>query len=1216
MPRHLLARALGRLSFAVACLALATVSHADEIKPAADAPQPLPTAESQAKFQVDPGFRVELVAAEPHLADPVTMAFDADGRIYVAELHGYNLDGYFDVQELNKTGVLDKAVRRIQAPDWAKKKAEKYTYGSVKLLVDEDGDGRVDRGTVFADHLPPCYGVVPARDGVIVLCAPHIYYLADTTGDGVADVRELLFTGFNEGELWSRTNHLVWGLDNWIYACAGRGGPITITGPRLDEPVQLGNVCYRFRADGTALEPATGTAGGYGLGMSDWGDRYLIHNSTNGLQVLPIAYRYQTRNPHVAAPGSQHRSATYSNVFPISQPHPWRVERGSQEAWREFYGHSEANPNGSFTAACSPTIYRGGAFPDAYAGNLFACESQQNLVNRSVPRRDGTRIHLHRPDDFDDREFLASTDGWFRPVDLQNGPDGALYVVDMYREIIEDYSAIPRYLQQQYGLEKGGEHGRIWRVVYEDAPAAKPMRLSGASDDELVAALSHPNVIWRQTAQRLLIERDAGHVAAALESIATGGPSPQARLHALYTLAGIARLRAETVAAALDDPHFAVRWHALQLAEPFFEQSDSLVERVLRMTDDGDATVRLQLALTLGAVADARAAEALAELALGGGDDDWLAYAIMNSSATHADRLFAALLQRADEDGAAAMLGSLADMIGVRGESGELQRTLAALATLSSPVASEVQQRGLAGLLQGLSNRSIDAIETAPLRSSLETLLTNPNADVSLLAFKLAGALRIEDLDAVNELFAAASRRALDEDLALDRRQQALELLAHAPYETVAPVAGALLDARQPLELQAAAVATLQRLSHDGVADLLLQRWAGYSPRIRDAVLEALLARSNRLPPLLDALERGDVEPASIVALRRVQLLEHPDETIRARAAQLLAAPTDDAAYNKLLARYQAALDAPRDHERGRAVFAQHCAACHRVESVGHNIGPPLATAINRPDEALLGEILDPSARITDGFQTYTVVTVDGRVLSGLLAAESATSITLRRDKGAEDLVLRKDIDQIVAVSKSLMPENLHEAVSPQDLADLLTYLRGVFGPPAVNAVVLFDDEAEMVDLLHYGRGSASLETDDVHSGEAALRIAALQRYSDRIPGWEFPIVEHPGPGSFRYLRFAWKSIDGVGAGIELADRGEWGPAESAKRRYVSGENTSPWQAQQISAEPPSNWTVVTIDLWRDNGEFILTGIAPTAMSGHALFDRIELLRSLDEVGR
>lgn len=1199
---------------AILCTGFPNFSPA-QIAPAKDAPRPLPPEESLAMFRVEPGFRVELVAAEPHLADPVAITFDAAGNIFACEIHGYNLDGHFDIVELNKTGKLDKSVRRIPATDWAIKKAEKQTYGSVRMLVDEDGDGQVDRSSVFADHLPPCYGLVPARGGIIVLCAPDIYYLADRDGDGKAEHRERLFTGLNEGELWSRSNNLKWGEDNWIYACAGRGGAVTISGPHLKEPVDLGNSNYRFKADGSAMEPATGSAGGFGLGISDWGDQFLISNSTSGRQVIPIPFHYQLRNPFSPSPGSDRNAATYYDVFPISRPHPWRVARGSQKAWRDFYGEGEAKPNGSFTAACSPTFYRGSAFPPEYHGNLFVCESQQNLVSRTVPVREGTLIQLRRPEGFDEQEFLASSDGWFRPVNLATAPDGALYVVDMSREIIEDYSAIPRYLQQQYGLNKGNQRGRIWRVRYVDAPAAEKMNLAGASSAELIAAIAHPNAIWRQTAQRLLVERGDKSVVSDLKALVLRGPSPQARIHALFTLDGLDALSPAVVDSALSDDHFAVRRHALRLADRRLGQSDTLLATVAAMTLEPDAAVRLQLALTLGESQDPRTTQALADLAARHLADDWMHAAIMSSVASRPERLLAEILSRGKgDDSINSLVGPLCEMIGTRRDEAEVETLLTTVVQSIGDDAPEVQRVCLEGLLSGLEGRDSSSSTSDGLRKALGRLLAGKNPQTALLAYRIAGALGADDLPEVEQMFAAAERRAMDDALTVDDRSAAVGLLTNAPYERLKPIVAELLEPRQPIEIQLAAVRAVSESGDDDAGQLLLAGWKGYSPRVRDEVLTAVLARTNRLPTLLDALERGDVPVQSIDPLRRLRLLEHPDQMLRERAAALLKTVHDDAARAERFAAYRAALDEERDVPRGREVFIKNCANCHRTEEQGHDVGPPLASAINRPDEALLSDVLEPSGRITQGFPSYVVVTADGRVFQGVLASESATSVTLRREKGDEDVILRKDIDQMVASGKSLMPEEIEKEIDPSDMADMLGYLRSIYGPRRPTRVTLFDDDPEFPVALKHGRGSAEVETEHPYSGETALRITAVQRYSNRIKDWHFPIVAEPGPGQYRYLRMAWKSEHGEGVGVELAADGSWGPAESRNRRYYSGKNTAPWQARQISPDVPRDWTVVTIDLWKDNGEFTLTGIAPTAMEGEALFDRIELLGTLDDV--
>ncbi|MHC4400709.1 MAG: PVC-type heme-binding CxxCH protein, partial [Planctomycetota bacterium] len=421
-------------------------SPAAGIPRASDAPKPLPPEESRKLFRVPEGFRVELVAGEPVLADPVAMAFDAAGRIFVCEIHGYNLEGHLDVVELNKTGVLDKAVRRIPANEQARREAEESQYGTVKLLDDTDGDGRVDRWSVWADRLPPCYGVVAARRGVIVLCAPDVLYLADGDGDGTAEVRQRLFTGFGLYDMWSRINNPRWGIDNWIYGTSGIQSGGTISGPGLREPASMGAVCFRFKPDGSAVEPCSGQTSGFGQAMNDWGDRFLCTNQQHVLHVAPLAHRYLVRNPYYAAPNPTVNVCTYGHparVYPTSRPHPWRLARSQQPEWVRFYGAAEATANGYFTAASGQAIYRADQFPPEYRGNHFSVDNAQNLVHRCLLQRDGPGWSARRATDRE-VEFLTSTDQWFRPVNLTVGPDGGLYVVDMYREIIEDYSAIPR----------------------------------------------------------------------------------------------------------------------------------------------------------------------------------------------------------------------------------------------------------------------------------------------------------------------------------------------------------------------------------------------------------------------------------------------------------------------------------------------------------------------------------------------------------------------------------------------------------------------------------------------------------------------------------------------------------------------------------------------------------------------------------------------------
>jgi putative heme-binding domain-containing protein len=281
------------------------------------------------------------------------------------------------------------------------------------------------------------------------------------------------------------------------------------------------------------------------------------------------------------------------------------------------------------------------------------------------------------------------------------------------------------------------------------------------------------------------------------------------------------------------------------------------------------------------------------------------------------------------------------------------------------------------------------------------------------------------------------------------------------------------------------------------------------------------------------------------------------------------------------------------------------------LENRGFQVGPELSAAKNRANETVLADILDPNRQITVGFRNYTVLTDDGRIFTGVLAAETATSITLRKEEGKETVILRRNIDEIEASPLSIMPEGLEKEVSPSDLADLIGYLRQVLGAPPPDSAVLFDDDPKFPSLLAEGDGTVRVSREGPHAGSVCLTVTPPQRWSLNIPGWKYPIREQPAPGEYRYLRFAWKG-QGHGVMIELAVDGRWPPADKPIHRYYSGRNSTGWAAVRVSKEIPSAWSVVTRDLYADFGEFTLTGIAPTAMGGAAQFDRIELLRVVD----
>lgn len=618
-----------------------------------DAPKALSPAESAKAFQVPPGMRIQLLAAEPLVIQPMGICWDEWGRLFVAELHGYNLEGQYDIDELNKSGQLDMKVRRIQATEESKKRSEKETYGTVKLLLDTDGDGVMDKAEVWADHLPPCYGLAPGNGGIIVACAPDILFLKDSDGDNRPDVREKLFTGFSEGILERRINAPIWGVDDWIYFGKGGSGG-TITGPCLKEAVELPATDFRIRADGSAIEPVSGGAQTIGATFTPGGDRFVTNTTHPGLFVTPIPWRYLLRNADAAAPRLVENASNDTKVFPIAETHPWRSKREKHAEYFAYYKKislSDAAASGYFTSACGPLVYRDHELP-GLQGNYLVCEPAQNLVHRSLVVRDGTRLRLERKENEKESEFLASRDGWFHPIALSHTPEGGIAIVDFYREIIEDYSAIPRHLQQQYGLVNGSDRGRLWLLVPEEGKGELQSRDLAALDEASLGRELESDIYWRRrTAQRLLEERG--------------------KLTAGFYLDGWMNL---------DDP--GARVAALRIADEHHFDSDiaKAIESDLiagKLGNSPSPQLLLQVALSLGQSNSPKVVDALIRLARLHGDLKWMDAAIASSVAGREKELLVALA--ADPGKGESVMVNLAGVIAARGDSKEIREGIAGL---------------------------------------------------------------------------------------------------------------------------------------------------------------------------------------------------------------------------------------------------------------------------------------------------------------------------------------------------------------------------------------------------------------------------------------------------------------------------------------------------------------------------------------------------------
>ena len=676
------------MNFTPATLLFAlALSCSAQIQAPTDAPKPLTPEESAAAFQVPDGFRMEVVASEPLIASPSAVCWDERGRMFVSELHGYNLEGQLDIDELNKTGQLDTQVRRVQAAEQFKRAADSGTFGVVKMLRDTDGDGRMDAVAVWAKDLPPAFGLVPARGGVIVACAPDIVFLADRDGDGVAEVREKLFSGFRTGALERGINAPQWGADGWIYFGRGWGGG-KITGPKLAAPVALPDSDFRIRADGSAIEPVTGGTHTFGFAMTESGDRFLVNTTIPAIHVAPLPWRYLVRNPDAAASGLEAATGD-RRAWSLSSPHPWRQRRADDPAYFKYYnsryGAAESEADGWFTAACGPLVYLDYALPGLH-GQYFVCEPAGNLIHRALIESDGAVLKVRRAPGEEKSEFAASRDSWSHPMNLSHGPDGALWVTDYYREIIEDYSAIPRHLRQRYGLYAGHDRGRIHRLTHRDLAASPPADMS-ALDAAALARETASTLLWRrQTAQRLLIERgEKGAVPVLRSLLVEKDAKPSAIIAALHTLDGLGALTRSDAAPFFNHADAAVRIHALQLADRWFSKDTAALDVALAAAaTETNPRVLLQFAMSLGETRDQRAFAVLTRFARERLGIRWMDAALLSSLHARGGEMLAALLREPGK--AAPLLEKLAQSIAARGDESELALALTYAATAPAEV--------------------------------------------------------------------------------------------------------------------------------------------------------------------------------------------------------------------------------------------------------------------------------------------------------------------------------------------------------------------------------------------------------------------------------------------------------------------------------------------------------------------------------------------------
>ena len=1005
-----------RLNYMLMTIVVLTIGFRDKSQPvtgtkAVDAEHALST------FEVPPGFKIELVAAEPMVADPVDMEIDEYGNFYVVEMHGYPID---------KSGS-----------------------GKIVLLKDTDGDGRMDKRTVFAEGLVLPNGILRWKKGVLVTDAPNVLYLEDRNGDGIAEIRDTVLTGFSLSNPHINVNNPVYGLDNWIYLAhrgaistrnyekefGDKGGEVYF--PKEPNSIRLpqnaGSHSVRFRPENFKLE-MTSSKAQFGQTFDAWGHYLLAENGNHSYQEV-IANRYLQRNLNLFISDATESISDHgkvSEIFPITKVPERQLFSGV----------------GVMTSSSGITAYLGGIFPPPYDQNItFVSESVSNLVHADVLKDDGASFIASRV--LPNSEFLASTDAWSRPVNMYIGPDGALYVLDYYRQIIEHPEWMSDEAVKAGGLYNGNDMGRIYRITPTATPAAewtKGLKLGDETSEQLVEKLSSTNIWWRLNAQRLLVDRADKQAVPALIRMTKNSASHMGRLHALWTLQGLNQLNAEIIVQALKDPVVGIRENAIKLAEIHLSVKPELGNTLLPMVKDPNAKVRYQLLLTLGFINTPQSAQARNEILFKDINDKWIQIAAISASSSETASLLKVVIDKYKHDlpAFASLVQRLTTMVGISGNPATIHQLIQS-ATAPDPQKKRLWQASmLGGLAKGMETRKSKSEQALnPFKNEqallVNTFFNNPVSEVRKASLNMLRVVGLSNESIAKAAISKSVSRVSNKSLSVEQRIEALNFMALRDADSHATFLKSFLNPREQLFIQLAALRTLITIKDNSICNYLIDQWPTLTPELRDVAINAFLVNPERVTLLLDVIKSGKIEPASLGWTRSAQLMSNSDQKIRSRARSLLA-NNDEEKVNK---DYQQALQLEGNQTNGQVVFMQNCGMCHQIRGkMGNAFGPDLGTIHNWLPKNIMANVLSPNLSISGGFDLWAVELKNGESVQGIIASETSAAITLRPSPGVEKTINRQDIVSLKSVNVSAMPSGLEKEINQQQMADLLAFFK------------------------------------------------------------------------------------------------------------------------------------------------------------------------------
>jgi putative membrane-bound dehydrogenase-like protein len=965
-------------------------------------------------IELDADFSIQLLAHEPVVIDPVDAAFDDQGRLWVVEMRDYPYP----------TGGTPT--------------------GSVRILSDNDGDGRFDTAAMFADQLNMPTGIAIWKDGAVVSMAGQVVWMRDTDGDQKADTRQVWLEGFAKENEQLRANHPRLGPDGWWYIASGlRGGSIVVGkdfATSSSAPLMLGSRDVRFDPTTGQLEAITGPAQ-FGITFDPVGNRIFCTNRNPAI-IVRFEQADLIGNPlaglvpsvvDVIPSGEQSRVFALVNAWTTSNLHAGQFTAACGVHFHDFneQAKNSTDPN-------RPSMTR-----------IFTCEPTGSLVHCSE-FIDHISATTRASTSYTNADWLASRDPWFRPVNVIATPDNGVAILDMHRAVIEHPDWVPDELKKRLDERWGNENGRIYHVNRKSLPergsllstlrALRENPLGKRTSEELANLVLSDNAWMRDTARRLIVERNDSIALDALHSATTKNDvSPAAQIQAIYLASRIGNQIPKTVGVhikraitgqSVNESVLIAAIRASRPSVPYSVEPKLILELAEKSTD---VDVFCECLRTIGTCdmssvtdwEDRLTPRLVEHFSVIRGDA--LATLIVNAGSAYRarpGRLLQAILNGVSKN--ALLREPQIDAIFLADAGSKL-----AMACLEKLPDSRAEQ--VANVLP-------------PISLAVHLQKSNPaSTAVALSAFseflKKPGMVNFNNDQTLNTVWDSIRAIAEDESVGIQIRNQSLAALARSPREQDRNLLLRLVqDAELPVQL--AALRAWSTTDDQACDQYLLESLRRSSPKFQLIALELIAQKQPRLNALAKMVAEGEVPAKQIGAIELKKLVTRAKDEAK---KQLTMAMDSLVNYDraKVLATYQPCLELKAEPMHGKAVFAKHCAGCHKIDNIGVQVGPDISDLRTQQPSQILTSILDPNRVIDNNYFRYTALTDDDQVVDGIIAEETVDTIVIRGQNNTRSVLQRAKLQELKATGISMMPEGVESQIDLQAMADLIAFVKG-----------------------------------------------------------------------------------------------------------------------------------------------------------------------------